>query len=51
MSEFGTQILPTSWGLFGLLPSIAGLVAVVLLWTLDERWPQLVDQGIDLLPS
>jgi hypothetical protein len=32
VSEYGTPIFPTSWGLFGLLPSIAGLVAVILLW-------------------
>ena len=33
VSEYGTQIFPTLWGILGLLPSIAGLVAVVLLWT------------------
>jgi hypothetical protein len=33
VSEYGTRILPAPWGLIGLLPSIAGLVAVILLWT------------------
>ena len=33
VSEYGTQIFPTSWGVLGLVPSIAGLVAAVLLWT------------------
>lgn len=32
-SEYGTRILPTVWGVLGLLPCIAGLVAVILLWT------------------
>lgn len=32
VSEYGTQIFPTAWGILGLLPSIAGLVAVILLW-------------------
>lgn len=32
VEEYGQTILPTSIGLAGLLPCIAGLVAVVLLW-------------------
>jgi hypothetical protein len=32
VSEYGLPILPTWLGLVGLLPSLAGLVAVVLLW-------------------
>ena len=32
-SEYGTPIFPTVWGILGLLPCIAGLVAVILLWT------------------
>lgn len=30
--EHGTQIFPTVWGVIGLLPCIAGVVAVILLW-------------------
>jgi hypothetical protein len=33
VSEHGTRIFPTLWGLAGLLPCIAGLVAVTSLWT------------------
>ena len=32
VSEYGQPILPTWLGLVGLLPCVAGLVAVVLLW-------------------
>ncbi len=32
VAEYGQTILPTSFGLASLLPSLAGLVAVVLLW-------------------
>lgn len=32
-SEYGTRVLPTGWGILGFLPSIAGLTAVILLWT------------------
>jgi hypothetical protein len=32
-AEYGTRIFPTVWGVLGLLPCIAGLVAVVLMWT------------------
>ena len=32
VSEHGTQIFPTVWGIVGLLPSVAGLLAVILLW-------------------
>ena len=35
VSEYGTQIFPTPWGILGLAPSVAGLVAVVLLWMTD----------------
>ena len=33
VSEYGTRIFPTVWGILGLLPCVAGLVAVILLWT------------------
>jgi peptidoglycan/LPS O-acetylase OafA/YrhL len=33
VSEHGTQIFPTLWGILGILPCIAGLVAVILLWS------------------
>ena len=33
VSEFGTRIFPAPVGILGLLPSIAGLVAVIQLWT------------------
>jgi len=33
VTEHGTQIFPVLWSILGLLPSIAGLVAVSLLWT------------------
>ena len=33
VSEYGTQLFPTLWGFLGLLPSVAGLVAITLLWT------------------
>lgn len=33
VSEHGTRIFPTLWGLAGLLPCMAGLVAVTSLWT------------------
>jgi hypothetical protein len=33
VSEYGGQIFPTLWGILGLLPCLAGLVAVILLWT------------------
>jgi len=33
VSEYGTRIFPTVWGILGLLPCLAGLAAVVLLWT------------------
>lgn len=33
VSEFGERIFPAIWGALGLLPSVAGLVAVTLLWT------------------
>jgi len=32
VSEHGARIFPTVWGLAGLLPCIAGLVAVTSLW-------------------
>jgi hypothetical protein len=32
VSEHGARIFPTLWGLAGLLPCIAGLVAVTSLW-------------------
>lgn len=32
VSEYGMQIFPTLWGVVGLLPSVAGLVAVIVLW-------------------
>jgi hypothetical protein len=32
VSEYGQPILPTWLGVVGLLPCLAGLVAVVLLW-------------------
>ena len=32
VAEHGTRILPTLWGVLGLLPCLAGFVAVVLLW-------------------
>jgi hypothetical protein len=32
VSEHGTQIFPTVWGVVGLLPSVAGLLAVTLSW-------------------
>ena len=32
VSEYGMQIFPTLWGVLGLLPSVAGLVAVIVLW-------------------
>ena len=33
VSEYGTRIFPTFWGVLGLLPCVAGLVALILLWT------------------
>lgn len=33
VSEYGTQIFPPQWGVLGLLPSVAGLVAVIAMWT------------------
>ncbi len=33
VSEYGTRIFPLFWGILGLLPCVAGLAAVVLLWT------------------
>lgn len=32
VTEHGTQIFPVLWSVLGLLPSLAGLVAVGLLW-------------------
>lgn len=32
VSEYGMQIFPTLWGVLGLLPSVAGLLAVIILW-------------------
>jgi hypothetical protein len=37
VQEYGRRILPTQVGLIGLLPCLAGLVAVVLLWR-REQW-------------
>lgn len=42
VSEHGTRIYPTAWGLAGLLPCVAGLVAVTSLWRpgrAQERGP------------
>jgi hypothetical protein len=36
VTEYGQTILPIQIGLAGLLPSLAGLVAVVLLWIRRE---------------
>ncbi|TFD61706.1 hypothetical protein E3T39_06660 [Cryobacterium suzukii] len=33
VAEYDTQIFPQLWGVLGLLPSVAGLVAVLLLWS------------------
>ena len=33
ITEHGTQIFPVLWSVLGLLPSVAGLIAVILLWT------------------
>ena len=33
ITEHGTQIFPVLWSLLGLLPSVAGLIGVILLWT------------------
>lgn len=38
VTEYGQTILPTQFGLAGLVPCLAGLVAVVLLWRRDGRW-------------
>ena len=40
VSEYGMQIFPTLWGALGLMPSVAGLVAVIGLWT-SSRSPAL----------
>ena len=32
VSEYGMQIFPTVWGILGLVPSVAALVAVIVLW-------------------
>lgn len=32
VSEHGMQIFPTAWGVLGLAPCLAGLVAVIWLW-------------------
>lgn len=32
VSEYGTPIFPRVWGILGLLPCVAGLAAIVLLW-------------------
>ena len=37
--EYGTPIFPVLWSVLGLLPSLAGLVAVRLLWTRASRRP------------
>ena len=37
--EYGTPIFPVLWSVLGLLPSLAGLVAVSLLWTRASRRP------------
>ena len=37
VSEHGTQIFPILWSVLGLLPSVAGLAAVTLLWTRVSR--------------
>ena len=39
MQEYHKTILPTSIGLAGVLPCVAGLVAIVLLWTRDRVAP------------
>lgn len=31
-SEYGGRVVPAGWGVLGLLPCVAGLVAVILLW-------------------
>lgn len=36
-SEYEGRVFPTIWGVLGLLPCIAGLVAVALLWTRDRK--------------
>lgn len=33
VSEYGGRIFPPLWSIVGLLPSVAGLAAVILLWT------------------
>lgn len=33
ITEHGTQVFPVLWSVLGLLPSVAGLIAVSLLWT------------------
>jgi hypothetical protein len=37
ITEHGTQIFPVLWSVLGLLPSVAGLMAVSLLWTRASR--------------
>ena len=37
--EYGTPIFPVLWSVLGLLPALAGLVAVRLLWTRASRRP------------
>jgi len=32
VSEYGTRIFPTVWGIVGLLPCMVGLLAIVMLW-------------------
>ena len=39
VTEHGTPIFPVLWSVLGLFPSLAGLVAVILLWTRDSRRP------------
>lgn len=36
VSEYGVEIFPTLWSVLGLLPSVAGLMAVILLWAPDR---------------
>src|SRR5690606_38605903 len=37
IQEYGQALIPAQFALAGLLPCLAGLVAVVLLWTRDRR--------------
>lgn len=46
VTEYGQTILPTQFGLAGLVPCLAGLVAVVLLWRRDGRWTRPTERTI-----